>query len=466
MSTQTRSNGTTPTSAQVMTGVSPPHSLQAEQSVLGGILLSDRAMYGLVIEEGLKAEDFYRERHRLIYDAMCRLYGDGEPVDVLTVADQLERTGRLNDAGGKAAIDELTGGVPGLGAIRRYAQIVREHALMRRLLSTTYEIQASVLNHAAAPRELVEQAERAIFELGQTSRRTRDRPLQESLAAEIDRIEQAAQTGDAVTGLPTGFSGLDEMLNGLHPGRMYVIAARPAMGKTTLVQNIAANLALRQQRKVLFASLEMGEPELAQRHLAAESGVAHHRIERAQLRDTDWPKLLDSVKAAGSARFFTLDEPDLSVFDLRNHARQVSVREGGLDLVVVDYLQLMRADPPSNNRTEDVSAFSRGLKRLSRELDCAVIAVAQLSRQVEQRTDKRPLLSDLRESGQIEADADAVIMLYRDDYYHEDSDKPGQTELLIRKNRQGSTGDCTIKLLPGQRFIDLPTSTQDRSPGW
>jgi len=451
--------------AQVATGVAPPHSLEAEQSVLGGILLSDRAMYGLVIEEGLRSEDFYRERHRLIYASMLALYRDSEPIDVLTVAEQLRAAGRLEEAGGKAAIDELTGGVPGLGAIRRYAQIVREHALMRRLLSTTYEIQASVLNHAAAPRELVEQAEKAIFLLGQSSRKTRDRPLQESLAAEINRIEQAAKSNDAVTGLPTGFTRLDEMLNGLHRGRLYVIAARPAMGKTTIVQNIAANAALRLDRKVLFASLEMGESELAQRHLAAESGVAHHRIERAQLRDSDWPAVLETVNAAGQARFFTLDEPDLSVFDLRTHARQVSAREQGLDLVLVDYLQLMRADPPSHNRTEDVSSFSRGLKRLARELDVPVIAVAQLSRQVEQRTDKRPLLSDLRESGQIEADADAVIMLYRDDYYHDDSERPGETELLVRKNRHGATGDCTIKLLPGQRFIDLPSSTQDRPSG-
>ncbi len=325
--------------AQFAMGVAPPHSLEAEQSVLGGILLSDCAMYGLVIEEGLRAEDFYRERHRLIYASMLALYRDSEPIDVLTVAEQLRSTGRLEETGGKAAIDELTGGVLGLGGIRRYAQIVREHALMRRLLSTTYEIQASVLNHAAAPRELVEQAEKAIFLLGQSSRKTRDRPLQESLAAEINGIEQAAKSDDAVTGLPTGFSRLDEMLNGLHRGRLYVIAARPAMGKTTIVQNIAANAALRLDRKVLFASLEMGESELAQRHLAAESGVAHHRIERAQLRDSDWPALLDTVNAAGQARFFTLDEPDLSIFDLRTHAPQVAVREQGLDLVLVDYLR-------------------------------------------------------------------------------------------------------------------------------
>ena len=454
MNTQAPHNGTQPTANA--TGVAPPHSLEAEQSVLGGILLSDRAMYGLVIEEGLKAGDFYRDRHRLIYDAMCRLHGAGEPVDVLTVSDQLERDGRLTEAGGRGAIDELTGGVPGLGAIRRYAKIVTDLARARELLSATYEIQAQIAERRHDGSQLLADAEQTIFRLGQTARRTRDRPLLDSLEDELKRIELAAKSTDRITGLPTGFSGLDEKLNGLHPGRLYVLAARPAMGKTTIVQNIAAGAALRQQRKVLFASLEMGESELAQRHLAAESGVSHQRIERAQLRDSDWPKLLDTVGAASNARFFTLDEPDLSVFDLRAHARQVAVREAGLDLVIVDYLQLMRADPPSHNRTEDVSSFSRGLKRLARELGCPVIAVAQLSRQVEQRTDKRPLLSDLRESGQIEADADAVIMLYRDDYYHEDSDKPGETELLIRKNRQGATGDCRVKLLPGQRFIDLP----------
>jgi replicative DNA helicase len=455
MSTPTTTNGTRNggTSAN---GVAPPHSLEAEQSVLGGILLSDRAMYGLVIEEGLKAGDFYRDRHRLIYDAMCRLHGAGEPVDVLTVADQLERDGRLADAGGRAAIDELTGGVPGLGAIRRYAQIVTDTARARELLNATYEIQARIAERRHDGQQLLADAEQTIFRLGQSARRTRDTPLVESLEAELERLELAANSEEDITGLPTGFNGLDEKLNGLHPGRLYVIAARPAMGKTTIVQNIAAGAALRRQKKVLFASLEMGESELAQRHLAAESGVAHHRIERAQLTDNDWPPLLETVSAAAKARFFTLDEPDLSVFDLRAHARQVAVREAGLDLVVVDYLQLMRADPPSNNRTEDVSSFSRGLKRLARELECPVIAVAQLSRQVEQRTDKRPLLSDLRESGQIEADADAVIMLYRDDYYHEDSEMPGETELIVRKNRQGKIGDCRVKLLPGQRFIDLP----------
>lgn len=431
----------------IAAGVAPPHSLEAEQSVLGGILLSDRAMYGLVIEEGLRPDDFYRERHRLIFSAMLVLHQDGEAVDVITVCDQLRRQGLEQQTGGKAGVDALTGGVPGLGGIRRYAQIVREHALMRRLLGVTYEIQASILNHTAEPRELVANAEQQIFRLSERTRRTRDIALGDALGAELKRLEELSKSDGTVTGLKTGFSGLDEKLNGLHGGRLYVFAGRPGMGKSSVAQNIAVHAALRENGRVLFASLEMGESELVQRHLAGESGVSGDRIQRGQIRDSDWPGLLHTVAAGAAAKFFILDEADLTVFDLRAHARQVAVREGGLDLVVVDYLQLMRADPPSGNRTEDVSTFSRGLKRLAREMDCPVLALAQLSRLVEQRTDKRPLLSDLRESGQIEADADAVVMLYRDDYYHADSETPGETELLVRKSRQGRAGaDAVVRL--------------------
>jgi len=444
MSTGT-TNGRTDT--QLATGVAPPHDLLAEQSVLGGILLSDRAMHSLVIEQDLRPEDFYRSRHGLIYVAMVALHREGEPVDVLTVSDQLRRDGTLEQAGGQAAIDELTGGVPGLGAIRRYAQIVTDLARARELLNATYEIQAAISERRHDGGELLADAEARIFRLGQTARRTRDIVLRDALAAEIARLEELANSDGSVTGMCTGLSGLDEMLNGLHGGRLYIVAARPGMGKTTVGQNIAVHAALRENASVLFASLEMGESELVQRHLASESGVDGERIQRGELRESDWRRLLQTAADGDQARFFILDEADLTVFDLRAHARQVAVREGGLDLVVVDYLQLMRADPPSGNRTEDVSTFSRGLKRLAREMNCPVIALAQLSRGVEQRTDKRPLLSDLRESGQIEADADVVVMMYRDDYYHSDSEHPGETELLIRKNRHGAAGaDAVVRL--------------------
>jgi replicative DNA helicase len=441
-STTNGRNGT-----NLSTGVAPPHDLEAEQSVLGGILLSDRAMNGLVLEEDLKPEDFYRPRHGTIFAAMVELHREGEPVDVLTVSDQLRRDGTLEQAGGKAAIDELTGGVPGLGGIRRYARIVTDLARTRELLHTTYEIQAAISERRHDGAELLADAEGRIFRLGQTARRTRDVALRDALTAEITRLKELANSDGSVTGMRTGLSGLDEMINGLGRGRLYIVAARPGMGKTTVGQNIAVHAALRENASVLFASLEMGESELVQRHLASESGVPGDRIQRGQLRDSDWRRLLKTAVDGDQARFFILDEADLTVFDLRAHARQVAVREDGLDLVVVDYLQLMRADPPSGNRTEDVSTFSRGLKRLAREMNCPVIALAQLSRSVEQRTDKRPLLSDLRESGQIEADADVVVMMYRDDYYHSDSDHPGETELLIRKNRHGAAGaDAVVRL--------------------
>jgi len=430
-----------------MPGVAPPHDLEAEQSVLGGILLSDRSMHAIVLEEYLKAEDFYRQRHRLIYSAMLALHQEGEPVDVLTVSDQMHRDGTLEEAGGKAAVDELTGGVPGLGAIRRYARIVSDLARARALLSETYEIQAAIAERRHDGAELLADAEQRIFRLGQTARRTRDIALADAISDELKRLEELSKSDSTITGMKTGFAGLDDKLNGLHGGRLYVFAGRPGMGKSSVAQNIAVHAAVRENARVLFASLEMGESELIQRHLSAESGVPGDRIQRGQIRDSDWPKLLKTAATGQHAKFFILDEADLTVFDLRAHARQIAVREGGLDLVVVDYLQLMRADPASGNRTEDVSTFSRGLKRLAREMNCPVLALAQLSRLVEQRTDKRPLLSDLRESGQIEADADAVVMLYRDDYYHTDSETPGETELLVRKSRQGRAGaDAVIRL--------------------
>jgi replicative DNA helicase len=443
MTTTTNGRASTTTS----TGVAPPHDLAAEQSVLGAILLSDKALSTLALEEHLTPEDFYRDRHRLIYQAMLNLHREGEPVDVLTVSDQLHRDGNIQQAGGQAAIDELTGGVPGLGAVRRYARIVTDLARARLLLNATYEIQAQISERRHDASDLLTDAEQRIFRLGQSARRTRDIALGDAMAAELTRLQELVASEGKITGLPTGLNGIDQMINGLHGGRLYVVAARPGMGKTTIAQNIAVHAGLRENACVLFASLEMGESELIQRHLASESGVLGERIQRGQLRDSDWTQLLKTAAAGEKARFFILDEADLTVFDLRAHARQVAVREGALDLVVVDYLQLMRADPPSGNRTEDVSTFSRGLKRLAREMNCPVVALAQLSRGVESRTDKRPLLSDLRESGQIEADADVVVMMYRDDYYHSDSEQPGETELLVRKNRHGAAGsDAVVKL--------------------
>ncbi len=382
--------------AQIATGVAPPHSLDAEQSVLGGILLSDRAMYGLVIEEGLRADDFYRERHRLIYESMLALYRESEPIDVLTVAEHLRSTGKLDEAGGKAAIDELTGGVPGLGGIRRYAQIVREHALMRRLLTTTYEIQASVLNHSAAPRELVEQAERAMLEVAHDDRRKDFRTIDEILHDELKKMEKLSREGTALTGTPSGFRDLDEITGGFQPGNLIIIAARPSMGKSALVTNIAENASIEHSRPVALFSLEMSETELAQRFVASQGRIKGDLLRKGRVSDNKWPDILKASAKLAAAPLYVDDSSDVGILEIRAKARRLH-QQAPLGLIIIDYLQLLRADARVESRVQQVGEMSRGLKILARELNVPVIALSQLSRAVESRTDKRPILSDLRE---------------------------------------------------------------------
>ena len=368
--------------------------------MLGGILLSDRAMYGLVIEEGLKPEDFYRDRHRAIYESMLALYRESEPIDVLTVSEHLRSTGKLEEAGGKAAIDELTGGVPGLGGIRRYAQIVREHALMRRLLSTTYEIQASVLNHAAAPRELIEQAERAMLEVAHDDRQKDFRSIDEILDDELKKMEKLSREGTSLTGTPSGFRDLDEITGGFQPGNLIVIAARPSMGKSALVTNIAENAAIDHGMPVALFSLEMSETELAQRFVASQGRIKGDELRKGRVPDGKWPKILQASAKLAAAPLFVDDSSDVGIIEIRAKARRLH-QQHPLGLIIIDYLQLMRPDGRVESRVQQVSEMSRGLKILARELNVPVIALSQLSRAVETRgqsiDSKRPLLSDLRE---------------------------------------------------------------------
>jgi replicative DNA helicase len=446
--------------AQIATGVAPPHSLEAEQSVLGGILLSDRAMYGLVIEEGLKSDDFYRERHRLIYESMLALYRETEPIDVLTVAEHLRSAGKHEEGGGKPAVDELTGGVPGLGGIRRYAQIVREHALMRRLLSTTYEIQASVLNHAAAPRELVEQAERAMLEVAHDDRRKDFRTIDDILTDELKKMEKLSREGTALTGTPSGFRDLDEITGGFQPGNLIVLAARPAMGKSSLVCNIAENVAWKTKSPVAFFSLEMSETELAHRFIASRARIPSDRLRKGNIQK-DWNKVLKACNELAETPLFIDDSSDLSLLDLRAKCRRLHSQQGGLGLVIVDYIQLMRSDDPRAGRVEQVGQMSRGLKILARELAVPVIGISQLSRAPEQRPDKQPILSDLRESGSIEQDADIVSFIYRDEYYTHESERPGEADLIIAKHRNGPIGTVPLAFQEQfPKFANLASSAQ------
>jgi replicative DNA helicase len=445
----------------------PPHNVDAERSVLGALLLDSRPLTGMVLEVGLTAEDFYREQFGSVFAAICQLAGADEPIDELTVAAQLERHGVLERVGGAQAVEQLTGWIPAAGHSLQYAQIVREHSQLRRLLTATYEIQASVFNRQGdTGEELIDAAEQTIFALRGRQLANRQRLLGAAVEEEIDRLERAAADQRELPGLSTGLGGLDRLLGGLQDGRLYVVAARPAMGKSLLSLQIARHVATSEAHRVLFASLEMSDSETAQRHLTAESGVDPERIQLGRVTGKDWPALLSAAVASAQLPLHLLDDGDLSLSKLRAQSRQLAQRHDRLGLVVVDYLQLMRAERPTGNRVEDVSEFSRGLKRLARELSCPVIAVAQLSRAVEQRPDKRPLLSDLRESGQIEADADCVLMLYRDDYYDRDSDRPGELDIIVRKNRQGRLGQVTTRIDARLRHQPIGHSTSEASFGF
>src|SRR5271155_520471 len=441
MSAVAVTNGRTNASTAV---VAPPHNLEAEQSVLGSILLSDRSLYALVIEEGLRADDFYRERHGTIYEAMLALYNESEPVDVLTVTDRLRSSGKLEGVGGVATVDGLTGVVPAAGHARRYAQIVRENALLGRLLGASYEIQESVLDPRAAPRELVEQAEKAMLEVARDDRQQDFRAIEEVLHEELDKLHRLSREGTALTGTPSGFKDLDEITGGFQKGNLIIIA-RPAMGKSALVCNIAENAAVEHGKPVALFSLEMAEAELAQRFVASQARIKGEELRKGRVAEQRWPKILRASQRLAAAPLWVDDSSDVGMLEIRAKARRLhSQCEGGLGLIIIDYLQLMRTDSRYDSRVTAVGELSRGLKILARELGVPVIALSQLSRAVEQRPDKKPQLSDLRESGNLEQDSDLVMFIYRDEYYDEDSERPGEADLIISKHRNGAVGKVTL----------------------
>jgi replicative DNA helicase len=439
----------------------PPHNIEAEVSVLGAILLSDKPMYQLVIEDALVPEDFYREQHRVIFAVMRELYDEGEPIDSLTVTERLRMGGRLEEAGGDAGVAALAGSVPAAGNLRHYAQIVKENALMRRLLTTAHGIQASVLGHEAAPRELVERAERAMLEVAHDDRRQDFRRIDDILNVEIDKLHRLSLEHTSLTGVPSGFDDLDNLTGGFQPGNLVVIAARPSMGKSCLVTNIAENAALGHAHPVALFSMEMSEAELAMRFIASQARVKGEDLSKGRA-EKRWPKIVEATGRLASAPIYVDDSSDLGILELRAKARRLHAQaEGGLGVIIVDYLQLMRTDLRTENRAEQVGALSRGLKILARELNVPVLALSQLNRGVEARTDKRPLLSDLRESGAIEQDSDLVIFIYRDEYYNkEDSEHPGEAELLITKHRNGPLG--TVRLVFQSEYPRFMTMARDR----
>jgi replicative DNA helicase len=446
----------------VAQSLAPPHNIEAEESVLGAILLSERSMYTLVIEESLRPEDFYRETHRTIYSAMVDLYERSEPIDTVTVTDALRATGLIDPAGGPDSVDLLAGAVPNVANLRHYAQIVRETALLRRLLNATYEIQSSVLDQRDPAREVVEHAERIVLEVAHGQRTQDFRSIERLLDDELTKLHELSLGGEKLTGTPTGFTDLDRMTGGLQPGNLIVIAARPSMGKSCLVTNIAENAAITHHKPVALFSLEMSEAELARRFIASQASVRGEDLSKGRVPEASWPKIIKASSRLAAAPLWVDDSGDIGMLEIRAKARRLDANsEDGLGLVIIDYLQLLRAESRSENRAEVIGQMSRGLKMLARELRVPVIALSQLNRSVESRNPKIPMLSDLRESGAVEQDADVVIFIYRDDYYNEDSEHPGEAELHIAKNRNGPVGKITLTFRPEYpRFMNYTSAEQ------
>jgi replicative DNA helicase len=425
-------------------GAIPPQNLEAEESVLGAMLISEAAIAAVMVDVRLRADDFYREQHRAIFRGVMSLHEKNEAVDALTVCAELEERGELDRAGGKPYVHQLAAAVPTAGNARHYANLVKEQATMRRLLDVAQRIQIRVHDRRGEPRQNVEDAERWLFEVAHAESTGDFRSIDEILHDELDKLEEISRQGQAVTGTPSGFHELDHITGGFQRSNLIVLAARPSMGKSALVTNIAENVAVRHGQPVALFSLEMSETELAQRFVASQAKIPGDKLRKGQVARSDWPKILKACQALERAPLWIDDSSDIDILELRAKARRLHAREmsrGGLGLVVVDYLQLMRAQSHADSRVEQVGQISRGLKILARELDVPVIAVSQLNRTPEQRPDKRPLLSDLRESGQIEQDADLVMFIYRDEYYNpENEEAKGIAEVAIAKHRNGPAG--------------------------
>jgi len=436
----------------------PPHSVEAEQSVLGGLLL-DSSTWDAIADR-LRADDFYRRDHQLIFAAIGELAGRGEPIDVVTVAEALTAQGKDDDTGGLAYLARLAQDTPTAANIRAYGDIVRERALLRGLIRASGEIAASCYgSEGRSAGELVDSAERSIFEIAESGRRAGSgfQPLRDILGPTIDRLDMLHASGGKLTGVSTGYSDLDRMTAGLQPGDLIVIAGRPSMGKTTLALNIAENAALTSRTPCAVFSMEMSREQLAFRMISSLGRVDQSRLRTGNFGDEDWARINSAIAQMRDAPIYIDDSGALTPTEVRARARRLK-REHGLGLVVVDYLQLMQVAGTKENRATEISEISRGLKALAKELRVPVIALSQLNRGVEQRTDKKPVMSDLRESGAIEQDADVIMLIYRDEVYDPNTTRKGIADIIIAKQRNGPTGEVHLTFL-GQytRFESLAT---------
>ena len=442
----------------------PPHSIEAEQSVLGGLLLDNSAWDRA--GDLLTASDFYRYEHKAIYAAVGALVTASKPADVITVYEQLQGHGKAEECGGIAYLNALAQSVPSAANLRRYAEIVRERAVLRKLIEASDEIATNAFNpQGRAVSQILDEAEGRIFKIGEEGSRTRQgfQSMDQLVVQLIDRVTELHENGaEEVTGIRTGFHDLDRMTAGLQAGDLIVLAARPSMGKTAFALNIAENVAVNEGLPVAVFSMEMGASQLALRMVGSLGRINQSNLRTGKLGDDEWGRLSEAVDKLKSANLFIDETAALNSAELRARARRQARQCGKLGLVVVDYLQLMSGSSSGDeNRATEIGEISRGLKALAKELQCPVIALSQLNRSVESRPDKRPMMSDLRESGAIEQDADIIMFIYRDDYYNKDSKEPGVAEIGIAKQRNGPTGVVKLTFLkPLTRFESLAMGSE------
>ena len=434
----------------------PPHSIEAEQSVLGGLLLNNEAWdkIGDIVAE----EDFYRDDHRRIYQAISKLISDNKPADVLTVAERLQMNGELQNIGGMSYLHSLAEGTPSAANIRLYAEIVRERAIMRRLARVGEEIaDDSYSPNGREARQLLDEAEKKVFDIAEMGRKGGQgfAVMSDLLSEVMTRLDELAKNPSAVTGKATGFVDLDEMTSGMQDGDLVIVAGRPSMGKTAFALNLAEHVALNLGLPVLIYSMEMGGTQIAGRFLSSISKVDQQRLRTGRLEPRDWDRLNQALVKLNDAPIHIDETPALNALELRARARRMWRQYAGLGLIVVDYLQLMSATGSGENRATEISEISRSLKALAKELKVPVVALSQLNRSLEQRPNKRPVMSDLRESGAIEQDADVILFIYRDEVYNPESAEKGSAEIIIGKQRNGPIGTVRLTFL-GQntRFMN------------
>src|SRR3954452_17081390 len=434
----------------------PPQNLDAEESVLGAMMLTPGAI--AAVSEILTSDgrEFYRESHAKIYRAALGLYAKGEPVDAITLADELDERGELEDVGGKFRIHELASVAPWTANAHQYAQIVRETATLRGLIRAGGQIAQLGWDRPGETTELVDQAEQIVFDLSQQRARGEFSHIEELLKESFERITALYESGADVTGVPSGFRDIDRITSGFQEGNLIIVAARPSMGKSALGLCMAANLGVRRGVPVALFTLEMSKSEVTQRLMCSEAKVESQRLRTGKLAADDWPRLTAACDKLAKAPIYVDDTGSITMMEIRSKARRLKQKHPELGLIIIDYLQLMTSGTSAENRVQEVSQISRSLKVLARDLNVPIIALSQLSRAVEQRHDKRPILSDLRESGSLEQDADIVCFIYRDNYYNDESDQQGLAEVIVAKHRNGPTDTVKLSFLRRYaKFSDL-----------